>query len=241
MSRAGRKRRATGDPCLSKRRFSDEMTARVGAQIECERGAAVKGAMWVYECPSCRRWHITNSNSGLCVSSNPPDSASQGSTTQTDDRRSRAEPNEVTELVERLIAKVADTDRQLAEGIEKSTVYPDEAKAAQLVVWKDQAACRLPLRIVRQAASTLTSQAEEIERLRQLTDLRHEMAVETTRALTKGVVAGNDQIATLTTRIAELEGALEKIANAGQSTEPDHWKFRCMAREAARAALTKEK
>jgi NTP pyrophosphatase (non-canonical NTP hydrolase) len=49
-----------------------------------------------------------------------------------------SEPNEVTELVERLIAKVADADRQLAEGIEKSTVYSDEAKVAQLVVWKDQ-------------------------------------------------------------------------------------------------------
>ncbi len=31
---------------------------------------------------------------------------------------------------------------------------------------------------------------------------------------------------------------LEKISNCGQSAEPDHWKFRCMARDTARAALS---
>lgn len=34
-----------------------------------------------------------------------------------------------------------------------------------------------------------------------------------------------------------LAEALREIANCGQSAEPDHWKFRCMAREKARAAL----
>lgn len=34
-----------------------------------------------------------------------------------------------------------------------------------------------------------------------------------------------------------LAKALREIANCGQSAEPDHWKFRCMAREKARAAL----
>ena len=34
-----------------------------------------------------------------------------------------------------------------------------------------------------------------------------------------------------------LAEALREIANCGQSAEPDHWKFRCMAREKAHAAL----
>lgn len=38
-------------------------------------------------------------------------------------------------------------------------------------------------------------------------------------------------------RIERLEAALREISNCGQSAEPDHWKFRCMAREKARAAL----
>ena len=38
-------------------------------------------------------------------------------------------------------------------------------------------------------------------------------------------------------RIERLEAALREILNCGQSAEPDHWKFRCMARETARAAL----
>lgn len=38
-------------------------------------------------------------------------------------------------------------------------------------------------------------------------------------------------------RIERLEAALREIANCGQSAEPDHWKFRCMARGKARAAL----
>lgn len=37
-----------------------------------------------------------------------------------------------------------------------------------------------------------------------------------------------------------LRKALELIANCGQSTEPDHWKFRVLAREIAAEAL-KEK
>ena len=38
-------------------------------------------------------------------------------------------------------------------------------------------------------------------------------------------------------RIERLEAALREISNCGQSAEPDHWKFRCMARGKARAAL----
>lgn len=38
-------------------------------------------------------------------------------------------------------------------------------------------------------------------------------------------------------RIDELEDALRAIANAGQSSVPDHWEFRKRARDVARAAL----
>ncbi len=38
-------------------------------------------------------------------------------------------------------------------------------------------------------------------------------------------------------RIERLEAALREISICGQSAEPDHWKFRCMARGKARAAL----
>lgn len=37
--------------------------------------------------------------------------------------------------------------------------------------------------------------------------------------------------------IERLRYALQRIANCGQSVEPDHWKFRCMAREVAKEAL----
>lgn len=37
--------------------------------------------------------------------------------------------------------------------------------------------------------------------------------------------------------IERMRGALQKIYSCGQSAEPDHWKFRCMARETAKAAL----
>jgi hypothetical protein len=88
-------------------------------------------------------------------------------------------PN-VTELVERLRSIVADYDRRLSECIAESPVYiGDEVRAAQLIVWKAQSACSLPLGLLRQAASTITSQA--------------------------------DQIATLTTRIGELEGAAKAV------------------------------
>lgn len=36
-----------------------------------------------------------------------------------------------------------------------------------------------------------------------------------------------------------LIGKLKMIANCGQSVEPDHWKFRCMAREAAQEIIDK--
>lgn len=44
--------------CTDKRRFSDEITARVGGQIQCQNDG--KPAMWVYPCDHCRGWHITN-------------------------------------------------------------------------------------------------------------------------------------------------------------------------------------
>lgn len=34
-------------------------------------------------------------------------------------------------------------------------------------------------------------------------------------------------------------GKLKKIANTGQSIEPDHWTFRCMARETAQEIINK--
>lgn len=46
--------------CTQKRRFSDELTARAGAQIECDHKSTKRGAMWVYSCENCRGWHITN-------------------------------------------------------------------------------------------------------------------------------------------------------------------------------------
>jgi len=42
-------------------------------------------------------------------------------------------------------------------------------------------------------------------------------------------------------KIRRMQVALEQIANCGQSKEPDHWKFRCWAREIAQAALTPDK
>ncbi len=46
--------------CLPKRRFADEVTVRAAAQIECDRGAAPRNAMWIYPCGNCRGWHLTN-------------------------------------------------------------------------------------------------------------------------------------------------------------------------------------
>lgn len=37
--------------------------------------------------------------------------------------------------------------------------------------------------------------------------------------------------------LAWLIGKLKRIAGTGQSIEPDHWKFRCMARETAQEIL----
>lgn len=46
--------------CEDKRRFTNEATARAGAQIECERGVARRaGEMWVYPCEHCRGFHLT--------------------------------------------------------------------------------------------------------------------------------------------------------------------------------------
>jgi len=38
--------------------------------------------------------------------------------------------------------------------------------------------------------------------------------------------------------IERLRAALKRIANCGQSVEPDHWKFRVMVRDVAIDALT---
>jgi chromosome segregation ATPase len=38
-------------------------------------------------------------------------------------------------------------------------------------------------------------------------------------------------------RIEELQAALRKIMNLGQSAVPDHWEARCLARDTARKAL----
>ncbi len=56
-------------------------------------------------------------------------------------------------------------------------------------------------------------------------------------ALAAEVIALRAQVAKDKARIERLEAALLEIADCGQSAEPDHWKFRCMARGKARAAL----
>lgn len=55
--------------------------------------------------------------------------------------------------------------------------------------------------------------------------------------LAAAVIALRAQAAKDKARIERLEAALLEIADCGQSAEPDHWKFRCMARGKARAAL----
>jgi len=40
-------------------------------------------------------------------------------------------------------------------------------------------------------------------------------------------------------QLAEAVAGLRKIYNCGQSIEPDHWKFRCMARDVARNTLAR--
>ena len=44
----------------------------------------------------------------------------------------------------------------------------------------------------------------------------------------------------ISARELRLRQALERIANCGQSIEPDHWKFRKMARDEADRALQPE-
>lgn len=45
------------------------------------------------------------------------------------------------------------------------------------------------------------------------------------------------RIAALEAQVEGMRVALERISNCGQSAQPDHWLFRQMAREIARAAL----
>jgi hypothetical protein len=99
-----------------------------------------------------------------------------------DGMASRAEeqkPN-VTELVERLRADADDLQDQW-EGLGGAHAMPT-------------------VQLIRQAASTLTSQAEEIERQKGRVAIRD------------GECEAKAQIATLTTRIGELEGALRPFA-----------------------------
>ena len=51
--------------CLNKRRFTDELTARAGAQIHCDEGKARNGVMWIYACENCRGWHMTSGRGAL--------------------------------------------------------------------------------------------------------------------------------------------------------------------------------
>ena len=46
-----------------------------------------------------------------------------------------------------------------------------------------------------------------------------------------------DEIERLRAALLKMRHALETIANCGQSSEPDHWKFRVMARKIATDAL----
>lgn len=49
--------------CLRKRRFPDEYVARASAQTTLQSNPDV-GQLFVYQCPSCRGWHLTHKNHG---------------------------------------------------------------------------------------------------------------------------------------------------------------------------------
>lgn len=46
--------------CLSKVRFPDEYVARARAQQVIDMQGERIGALWVYQCPNCRGWHMTS-------------------------------------------------------------------------------------------------------------------------------------------------------------------------------------
>lgn len=50
--------------CLSKRRFPDEYVARAAIQSGMQNGSISTDKLYVYQCPSCRGWHMTHKNHG---------------------------------------------------------------------------------------------------------------------------------------------------------------------------------
>jgi hypothetical protein len=62
--------------------------------------------------------------------------------------------------------------------------------------------------------------------------------METWDRFSNNVLDAASLLSSLAEENERLRGALARIANTGQSAEPDHWKFRVRARAAARQALT---
>lgn len=60
-------------------------------------------------------------------------------------------------------------------------------------------------------------------------------------ALLRHLQCASNSFETLVAENERLRKALGKIADTGQSIEPDHWKFRVMARETASTALCTNK
>jgi hypothetical protein len=45
--------------CTSKRRYSDEATARAGGMISLEQQDTGYSKLWPYRCDICRGWHLS--------------------------------------------------------------------------------------------------------------------------------------------------------------------------------------
>jgi hypothetical protein len=50
--------------CLRKKRYPDQMLARIGALTVLESGQSSVPKLWVYRCPNCSGWHLTKNEWG---------------------------------------------------------------------------------------------------------------------------------------------------------------------------------
>lgn len=48
--------------CLTKRRFPDEHVARASICEGMQKQRIKAEKLWIYQCPSCRGWHMTSKN-----------------------------------------------------------------------------------------------------------------------------------------------------------------------------------